>query len=91
MNQHHIPMADLKESHSAFLQFVDEFEQLYYQHCTERLHFVRPSIHALTHLGPEAVRLGPPIISSQWTMERTIGNLGEEIRQHSNPYANLSE
>jgi hypothetical protein len=24
-------------------------------------------------------------------MERTIGNLGEEIRQHSNPYANLSE
>jgi hypothetical protein len=24
-------------------------------------------------------------------MERTIGNLGEEIRQHSNPYANLSQ
>ncbi len=24
-------------------------------------------------------------------MERTIGNLGEEIRQPSNPYANLSE
>lgn len=24
-------------------------------------------------------------------MERTIGNLGEEIRQPSNPYANLSQ
>jgi hypothetical protein len=24
-------------------------------------------------------------------MERTIGNLGEEIKQHSNPYANLSQ
>jgi hypothetical protein len=24
-------------------------------------------------------------------MEHTIGDLGKEIRQHSNPYANLSE
>ena len=28
--------------------------------------------------------------SSQWTLERTIGNLGEELRQPSKPYANLA-
>ena len=39
----------------------------------------------------EVIRLGPPICSSQWTLERTIGNLGEEINQHSNPFANLSQ
>ncbi|KAF8809746.1 hypothetical protein BYT27DRAFT_7254467 [Phlegmacium glaucopus] len=91
MNQHRISTAHLKEAHSALLQFVYEFELLYCQRRPERLHFVRQSIHALTHLGPEVVRLGPLILSSQWVMERTIGNLGEEIRQHSNPYANLSE
>ncbi|KAF8803072.1 hypothetical protein BYT27DRAFT_7226131 [Phlegmacium glaucopus] len=76
MNQHHISTEDLKKAHAALLEFAYEFELL---------------IHALTHLGPEAVHIGPPIISSQWVMERTIGNLGEEIHQHSNPYANLSE
>lgn len=43
------------------------------------------------HIAPEAVRIGPGALTTQWTMERTIGNLGQEIRQHSNPFANLSE
>ncbi|KIK16631.1 hypothetical protein PISMIDRAFT_15704 [Pisolithus microcarpus 441] len=34
---------------------------------------------------------GPPICYAQWTMERTIGNLGQEIRQPSKPYENLAE
>src|SRR5882762_3782770 len=34
-----------------------------------RLHFCRQSIHALLHLAPEVTRIGPPICSSQWTME----------------------
>ncbi|KAF9488686.1 hypothetical protein BDN71DRAFT_1435975 [Pleurotus eryngii] len=28
---------------------------------------------------------------AQWTMERTIGNLGAEIRHHQDPYANLTQ
>ncbi|KAF8574469.1 hypothetical protein K439DRAFT_1649767 [Ramaria rubella] len=35
--------------------------------------------------------LGPPMLTSQWMMERMIGNLGEEIKQPSNPYQNLSQ
>ena len=48
-------------------------------------------MHSLVHLPREVICIGPPICSSQWTLERTIGNLGEEIKQHSNPFANLSQ
>lgn len=48
-------------------------------------------MHSLIHLPREVIHIGPPICSSQWTLERTIGNLGEEIKQHSNPFANLSQ
>lgn len=42
-------------------------------------------------MAPKTTCLGPCIIYSQWSMERTIGNLGEEIWQHSNPFANLAQ
>ena len=91
INQHHIKTPALVKAHEALLEFACEFEVLYYQRRVDRLHFVRQSVHAVTHLAPEVLRIGPPGCSSQWTMERTIGNLGQEIRQPSNPYANLSQ
>ncbi|KAF8225684.1 hypothetical protein L208DRAFT_1305350, partial [Tricholoma matsutake] len=71
--------------------FRSEFEVLYCQQHPERLYFVQQRIHALTHLAPETVQIGPGICSSQWTMERTIGNLVAEIHQPSNPHAYLSQ
>jgi hypothetical protein len=91
VNQYEIESVVLRRAHHALLEFVEEFERLYYQRRIDRLHFVRQSIHALTHLAPETVRIGPGICSSQWTMERSIGDLGGEIRQPSNIYANLSQ
>ncbi|KAJ7732354.1 hypothetical protein DFH07DRAFT_990903, partial [Mycena maculata] len=78
-------------AHKLFHEAVTEFEELYYQRLPSRLHFIRQSIHQLLHLALEVVRLGPGAYYTQWTMERTIGNLGEEIKQHSDPYANLSQ
>jgi hypothetical protein len=89
--QHETSTEELKKAHDALLEFCVEFEVLYVQRRSERLHFVRQSIHAITHLAPETFRIGPAGCSSQWTMERTIGNLVEEIRQPSNPYTNLSQ
>lgn len=91
MNQHRITLANVQEAHHALLSFAQEFVMLYCQHLATRIHFVRPCIHSLVHLPCEVIRIGPPICSSQWTLERTIGNLGEEIKQHSNPFANLSQ
>jgi len=92
MQQYHISHSDLLDGHRHLLDFADEFEEIYYQRRMDRLHFIRPWVHSITHIGPETVNKGPPICSSQWTMERTIGNLAQEIRLHnSSVYANLSQ
>jgi hypothetical protein len=91
IQQRSITKAQLLEAHGLLVQFVLEFEELYYQRKAYRLHFCRQSVHALLHLVPEIIRLGPGIYYTQWAMERTIGNLGEEIKQPSQPFANLSE
>jgi hypothetical protein len=91
MNQHKISLSNLQDACWVLCNFAEEFESLYCQRLPTWIHFVRPCLHSLVHLLREVVRLGPPICSSQWTLERTIGNLGEEIKQHSNPFANLSQ
>jgi len=91
MNQHRITEANVCEAYLALLSFAHEFETIYCQCKQTHIHFVRPCMHTLVHLPCEVLRIGPPICSSQWTLKRTIGNLGEEIKQHSNPFANLSQ
>ncbi|KAJ7041686.1 hypothetical protein C8F04DRAFT_1299190 [Mycena alexandri] len=90
-HQRKLPATQMRQAHLHALEYVSEFEALYYQQKEERLHFVRQSVHVMVHLAPEAIRVGPQPYVAQWTMERTIGNLGEEIKQHSDPYANLSQ
>jgi hypothetical protein len=91
IHQRHKSQGHLVAAHKALLEYVYQFELLYYQRKMIRLHFIRPCIHALVHLVPEHFRIGSLTEASQWTMERTIGNLGEEIRLHSDPYANLTQ
>ncbi|KAJ7458068.1 hypothetical protein FB451DRAFT_1341823 [Mycena latifolia] len=91
MWQRNISVQHIILVHKFLCDAVEEFETLYYQRKSSRLHFCRQSIHSLLHTAPETVRVGPSGYRSQWTMERTIGNLGEEIKQHSSPYANLSQ
>ncbi|TFK82224.1 hypothetical protein K466DRAFT_578255 [Polyporus arcularius HHB13444] len=72
--QFRIPLTQLPYAQQLFLEYVEEFE--------EKLHFIRPSLHTLTHLVTEAIR---------WTLENYIGNITREIKQHVTPYANVSE
>ena len=90
-HQKSISPSQLVDAHRLICEYGHEFELLYYQQKHERLHFCRPSLHALLHIGSEVPQTGPQVYYTQWTMERTIGNLGEEIKQPSNPYANLSQ
>ncbi|KAM5540305.1 hypothetical protein V8D89_006124 [Ganoderma adspersum] len=73
------------------LLFVEEYKLIYYDRRVDRLHFVRQSIHALSHTMKECERVGPGAYHTQWTMENAIGNFGREIKLHSDPYTNLSE
>jgi hypothetical protein len=90
LQQHAITTSQLWSAHRLVLDFTEEFEAIYYGRMVTRLHFCRQSIHGLSHLALDAICLGPGAYSSQWTLEHTIGNLGEEIKQPSNPYANLA-
>lgn len=83
MQQYHISHSELLDGHQYLLDFVDKFEEIYYQHCNDRLHFICPWIHSFTHIGPETVNKGPLIFSSQWTIERIVDNLRQEIYLHN--------
>ena len=91
LTQRHITGPQVREAQSYLVQFVQEYENLYYQRRMDRLHFCRPWLHTILHIGPEVIRIGPGAYISQYTMERAIGDLGQQIRQPSNPYANLCQ
>lgn len=91
MLQHSIPLVQVSAAHVALVEYAMEYEELYYARRADRLHFVRQSVHALIHIAPEALRLGPGSLYTQWTLENFIGNITREIKQHSTPYANVSE
>ena len=42
-------------------------------------------------MGPKTYQIGPLACYVQWTPKTTIGNLGHEIRQNHNLYANLTQ
>ncbi|KAH9002127.1 hypothetical protein EDB86DRAFT_2801244 [Lactarius hatsudake] len=91
LQRHSITFEDVLKGHRLLMAFVEEFEDLYYQRMEARIHFVRHSIHMLTHIAPETLRAGPLACYAQWTLETAIGNLGREIRQDRDLYANLTQ
>lgn len=90
MCQYSLTHKQLEDAHTLLCVWEREFELFYYQLRHDRIHFVCPAVHQIIHLVPEAFQKGPPLCYAQWTMERTIGNLGQQIRQPSKPYANLA-
>ena len=91
MGQYSITPTGLECARNLLAEWEYEYETLFCQWQIDCIHFVRPCIHLCNHLAAEAVRVGSPICSSQWTMEWTIGNLGQEIRQPSDPFSNLAQ
>ncbi|EJD35356.1 hypothetical protein AURDEDRAFT_75349 [Auricularia subglabra TFB-10046 SS5] len=88
--QKSITYEQVVEAHELLAAFIKEYEAQFYQRRVDRLHFVRPSIHNLSHLPSEVPRVGPGCGVAQWTLERFIGLITDELRQHKHPYANLS-
>ena len=91
MSQYSITPQQLQCAHQLFAQWENKFELIFYQCRVDCIHFICPCVHLINHLASKAARVGSPICSSQWTMECTIGNLEQEIRQPSNPFANLTQ
>ncbi|KAI0366722.1 hypothetical protein BV20DRAFT_628003 [Pilatotrama ljubarskyi] len=80
-----------ERAHILLSDFAYDYEVLYVQRKISRMHFVPQCMHGITHTATETCRIGSLICTCQFAMERIIGDLGAEIRQPSNPYANLSQ
>jgi hypothetical protein len=91
IHQRRITENDVKRAHHMLTEWVYGYENLYYGRDVNRLHLVRPCVHAVIHAAQETVRCGPVNLLAQWVLENTIGNLGREVHQHSNPFSNLAE
>ncbi|TFY65491.1 hypothetical protein EVJ58_g1955 [Rhodofomes roseus] len=89
--QRHTTRKEREYAHQMIASFVYEFEKLYVQRKISRMHFLPQCFHAILHHAMDTERIGPLICSSQFTMERTIGDLGAEIRQPSDPFSNLAQ
>ncbi len=89
--QRSLPRNILPMAQQCIVEYVEEFEKLYYQRRMDRLHFVRPCLHTLAHIVGEIERTSLCSLYTQWTLENFIGNITREIRQHVTPYANVSE
>lgn len=89
--QHEITLKDLDIADNLFCEFSYQCGGLCVQSRMEGIHFVCPVIHGISHETRETFRIGPQMNNSQWTLERIIGDLGREIKQHSNAFENLSQ
>ncbi|KAI6095242.1 hypothetical protein F5141DRAFT_1191381 [Pisolithus sp. B1] len=73
MSQYSITPRQLQYACQLITQWAAEFEM-------DHIPFIHPCVHLTCHLASEAVH---------WTMERTIGNLGQEIHQPLDPFQTL--
>jgi hypothetical protein len=89
LGQEKITATELQEARELTQALHLEFENLYVKRCPARGHFVRIFFHSLLHMPNEVLLKGPTAYYSQWTIERVIGILKEDLRLHSNPFSNL--
>jgi hypothetical protein len=87
-----VSFQDIREAHIAQVEAHRQFEELYYQGNPARLNYCRQSLHNCSHGAPEIVRVGRLSLLSQYPLERTIGDLGRQIRnfQGDKMYTNFA-
>ncbi|KAJ2929000.1 hypothetical protein H1R20_g8095, partial [Candolleomyces eurysporus] len=89
--QQRLTWEQIRHAHVLVLEFAVEFETKFVQRKASRVHFVWPCIHNVTHIPSSTLRVGPHGLFSQYTMERTIGNIVKEIKQHTTASGNASQ
>lgn len=83
--------AQRERAHQLISDFIYNYEISYMQRQTSRMHLAPQCLHSLSHTPTQTTRIGPLISTSQFPMERIIGDLGSEIKQPSLPFENLAQ
>ncbi len=63
LHQRSISAAQLRRAYILVLEFIKEFELLFYQKKVERIHFCRPALHGLVHNSTRSLSYWPRCLS----------------------------
>jgi hypothetical protein len=85
-----ITLAQVQEVRQLFVDFVQHYEDTYYQRKRERLSACTSIIHYLLHITDSIEQFGPVTSYWQYPMERVCGQLGPLVKSTVYPYENLS-
>ncbi|KAJ7131032.1 hypothetical protein C8R44DRAFT_904086 [Mycena epipterygia] len=87
--QFEISDAEIEEVRTGFIEWVQLYEEMYFQYDVERLPICPLTIHALLHIAPSIKFIGPVWCYWAFPMERYCGSLQPGIRSRRFPWASL--
>ncbi|QRW24315.1 Transposase family tnp2 [Rhizoctonia solani] len=87
---HAVDRSELPAIRRGFIEWVEDFEQIYYQHDPERIQVCTTNIHYLLHIVDSIERLGP--LPGYWAfpMEQYCSFIGASVKSRRFPYANIA-
>ncbi|KAJ3501992.1 hypothetical protein NLJ89_g9087 [Agrocybe chaxingu] len=89
--QFEITKQEIEELRQGFIQWVKDYESIYYQFKPERVPTCPVTIHALLHIADSIEALGPVWCYWAFPMERYCGKLQPALRSRRFPYASLDQ
>lgn len=89
--QFEISKQDIADLRTGFVEWVNEFEKLYYQQNPARVSICTINIHALLHIADSIEAMGPVWTYWAFPMERYCGSLQRAMRSRRFPWSNLDE
>ncbi|KAK2463507.1 hypothetical protein APHAL10511_004258 [Amanita phalloides] len=85
-----LPRDKVAEIEDGFVQWVKEYERLYYQFDPTQLPMCPLTIHALLHIGPSIRAMGPAWAYWAFPMECYCGKLSRNIKNRWYPFISLN-
>ncbi|KIJ65988.1 hypothetical protein HYDPIDRAFT_87730 [Hydnomerulius pinastri MD-312] len=89
--QFELSTVDIAELRVGFASWVQEYEDIYYQHDPQRLATCTVTIHGLLHIADSIEMTGPVWTSWAFPMERFCGRLQPAIKSRRRPDACLAQ
>ncbi|KAF8801556.1 hypothetical protein BYT27DRAFT_7174014 [Phlegmacium glaucopus] len=87
--QFEISTTKIEEIDEGFVRWVQDYEDIYYQHNPDRLSTCPLTIHALLHIAGSIRTMGPVWCYWAFPMERYCGKLQPAIRSRRYPYQSM--
>ncbi|KAI0749097.1 hypothetical protein C8Q74DRAFT_1320447 [Fomes fomentarius] len=88
--QFELSATDIRHIREGFAQWVQKYEEFYYQYEPSRLPTCPVTIHALLHIADSIETAGPVWASWAFPMEHFCGSLQAALKSHRYPWASLN-